>query len=332
VGGLHQLKRGKTSSPLRLHGTIARDIGIGIVSGRLKPGQILTGEIDSSARLAVSRTAYREALRILAAKGLVESRPKVGTKVSEQKNWHLLDPDVVGWTFANEPDWVMLKNLFELRDIVESHAAALAAIRRSDAQLNRMRQALDATPNIQPTVPSPLEFPIPGDYGVYVIDDGKLKELEALPEQVPDKRIAVSTPVTQPSRTSLVNGRTKFVVYRRDLANNAPERVDVRVVAQVARALTFDPKGKPASASVSGAWNIRNITYGFRVRPLPGNAEMLLIQPENTEFVLPPGRYVLVLKNQGYDFTISGKVTDPSQCLERTEAANGIFYSECQKL
>jgi DNA-binding FadR family transcriptional regulator len=143
VGGLRQLKRGKTSSPLRLHGTIARDIGIGIVSGRLKPGQILTGEIDSSARLAVSRTAYREALRILAAKGLVESRPKVGTKVSEQRNWHLLDPDVVGWTFANEPDWVMLKNLFELRDIVESHAAALAAIRRSEAQLKRMRQALD---------------------------------------------------------------------------------------------------------------------------------------------------------------------------------------------
>jgi DNA-binding FadR family transcriptional regulator len=144
VGGLHQLKRGKTSSPLRLHGTIARDIGIGIVSGRFKPGQILSGEIDSSARLAVSRTAYREALRILAAKGLVESRPKVGTKVSEQKNWHLLDPDVVGWTFANEPDWVMLKNLFELRDIVESHAAALAAVRRSEAQLKRMRQAMDA--------------------------------------------------------------------------------------------------------------------------------------------------------------------------------------------
>jgi DNA-binding FadR family transcriptional regulator len=140
---LRQVKRGKTGSPLRLHGTIARDIGIGIVSGRLKPGQILTGEIDSSAKLEVSRTAYREALRILAAKGLVESRPKVGTKVSEQKNWHLMDPDVVGWTFANEPDWVMLKSLFELRDIVESHAAALAAVRRTEAQLKRMREALD---------------------------------------------------------------------------------------------------------------------------------------------------------------------------------------------
>jgi len=44
-----------------------------------------------------------------------------------------------------------------------------------------------------------------------------------------------------------------------------------------------------------------------------------------------PGRYILVLKDQGYDFTIAGKVTDPVQCLERTDAANGEFYSECQK-
>src|SRR6202022_2477462 len=97
-----------------------------------------------------------------------------------------------------------------------------------------VRRALDAPSKLPPSVPSPPEFPIPGDYGVYVLDDGKLKELEALSEQVPDKRIAMSTPVTQPSRTILPNGRTKFVVYRRDLANNAPERVDVRVVAQVA--------------------------------------------------------------------------------------------------
>jgi hypothetical protein len=193
------------------------------------------------------------------------------------------------------------------------------------------RQASDDAPKVQPPAPNPPEFPIPGDYGVYAINEGKLNELDMLSEQIPDKRIAMSTPVTQPSRTTLTNGRAKFVVYRRDLANNAPERVDVRVVARVARALTFDSKGKPTSASVSGAWNIRNITYGFRIRPVLGNAEMLLIQPENAEFVLPAGRYVLVLKNQGYDFTVAGPMTDPSQCLERTEAANGTFYSECQK-
>src|SRR3546814_13130281 len=61
---------------LRIHGTIARDIGIRIVSGRFQPGEVLNGEVEASDRLRVSRTAYREAVRILAAKGLVESRPK----------------------------------------------------------------------------------------------------------------------------------------------------------------------------------------------------------------------------------------------------------------
>ena len=47
---------------------------------------------------------------------------------------------------------------------------------------------------------------------------------------------------------------------------------------------------------------------------------------------LGSGRYVLVLKRQGYDFTVAGKITDPNQCLERTEAANGSFYSPCSKI
>src|SRR5688500_12771828 len=114
---------------LRLHGTIARDLGVLIVSGRYKPGDILNGEVAASDRLHVSRTAYREAVRILAAKGLVESRPKVGTKVSDQERWHLLDPDVLSWIFEFEPDETLLTSLFELRRIVEPQAAALAAIR-----------------------------------------------------------------------------------------------------------------------------------------------------------------------------------------------------------
>ena len=77
------------SGSLRKHGTIARDLGVRIVSGRIQPGSILDGEIEASERLKVSRTAYREAVRILAAKGMVESRPKFGTRVSEAWRWHL---------------------------------------------------------------------------------------------------------------------------------------------------------------------------------------------------------------------------------------------------
>ena len=127
---------------LRIHGTIARDIGVRIVSGQYKPGQLLEGEVVASDQLRVSRGAYREAVRILAAKGLVESRPKVGTRISEPESWHLLDPDVLSWIFEADPDDTLLNNLFELRRIVEPRAAALAAIRRTDEQLETMDRAL----------------------------------------------------------------------------------------------------------------------------------------------------------------------------------------------
>jgi DNA-binding FadR family transcriptional regulator len=129
---------------LRLHGTIARELGIAIVSGRYSPGDLLDGEISSSEQFAVSRTAYREAVRILAAKGLVDARPKVGTRINPKAKWNLLDPDVLTWTFESEPDLDLLNSLFELRNVVESAAAGLAATRRSAEQLKTMRSALKA--------------------------------------------------------------------------------------------------------------------------------------------------------------------------------------------
>jgi DNA-binding FadR family transcriptional regulator len=128
---------------LRLHGAIARDLGVQIVSGRYRPGRILDGEVDASVRLEVSRTAYREAVRILAAKGLVESRPRVGTRVSLPERWHLLDPDVLSWVFEREPEDRLVNGLFELRRIVEPQAAALAAERRTEADLAAMARALE---------------------------------------------------------------------------------------------------------------------------------------------------------------------------------------------
>lgn len=113
------------------------------MSGRFKPGDLLGGEVSASDRLQVSRGAYREAVRILAAKGLVESRPKVGTRVSRPENWHLLDPDVLSWIFEFEPDRKLLVDLFELRNIVEPRAAALAAQRRTERHVADMANALE---------------------------------------------------------------------------------------------------------------------------------------------------------------------------------------------
>ena len=83
--------------------------------------------------------------------------------------------------------------------------------------------------------PGILNIPIPSAYGIYAVTNGKLAEIDVLPIKVPDQRIAISTPISTPSRAHLPIGQLQFVVFRRDLASDAPDRVAVRVVAQVVR-------------------------------------------------------------------------------------------------
>jgi DNA-binding FadR family transcriptional regulator len=128
----------------RLHTAIARDLGIAIAAGKLRPGDTLSGEVASSAQLAVSRTAYREAVRILAAKGMVESRTRTGTRVSARSRWNILDPEVLGWFLQTRPSEAFVRDLFEVRLMVEPPSAALAAERRTEAQLQMMTEALAA--------------------------------------------------------------------------------------------------------------------------------------------------------------------------------------------
>ena len=93
----------------RLRGAIAHYLGTAIVSGRIEPGARLTGEVENAEALNVSRSA----------KGLVASKPKDGTRVLPRSNWNLLDPMVLAWAFAGEPDPQFVRDLFELRALVE---------------------------------------------------------------------------------------------------------------------------------------------------------------------------------------------------------------------
>ncbi|HEX7741440.1 MAG TPA: FadR/GntR family transcriptional regulator [Sphingobium sp.] len=133
---------GTEESSLRIHQAIARDLGTAILMGKHKPGDLFEGEIVAAERLHVSRTAYREAVRILIAKGMLESRPKAGTRVLPRSRWNVLDPEMLAWMFAGEPDRAFIRDLFELRDVIEPAAAELAARRRTDEQLATMEQAL----------------------------------------------------------------------------------------------------------------------------------------------------------------------------------------------
>jgi DNA-binding FadR family transcriptional regulator len=124
-----------------LHGQLVDTIGREIVSGHFAPGQTLdVGALE--AERDVSKTALREALRVLAGKGMVESRQKRGTVVRPSSAWNLLDPDILRWQMRDTaPE--MLVALDEVRAIVEPSGAALAARNRTEADLEALSAALE---------------------------------------------------------------------------------------------------------------------------------------------------------------------------------------------
>lgn len=126
-----------------LHGRLAHELGMQIVAGELAAGSALPTESELSAHYRVSRTALREAMKVLTAKGLMESRPRVGTRVRPRADWHLVDPDVIAWHCEASPNGDFLCDLFEIQLIVEPNAAALAAERRRDGDLRIIETALD---------------------------------------------------------------------------------------------------------------------------------------------------------------------------------------------
>ncbi|RWF40725.1 MAG: FadR family transcriptional regulator, partial [Mesorhizobium sp.] len=104
-----------SSGSTALHATVVEQIGLRIVQGDFLPGEALPNADDSSEMLGVSRTVLREAIKVLAGKGLVESRPKTGTRVRPRSDWNFLDPDVLSWRYAGGVSAEDVRALFELR-------------------------------------------------------------------------------------------------------------------------------------------------------------------------------------------------------------------------
>ena len=171
-------------------------------------------------------------------------------------------------------------------------------------------------------------MPLPTTFGVYALSDGQLQELKAVPGKVPDRRVAISAPITTPSAATVSSGDVKFIVFRPDGSIDA-RGTEVRVVARVSRAMGIDATGKAAMTNAGDSWVIRSMSHPYKVGPIEDQPKMLLLQPEQDTFALTPGRYIVVVRGIGYDFTVAGSVTDPDQCVERINATNGAFYSPC---
>jgi DNA-binding FadR family transcriptional regulator len=133
----------RPSTALRgLHAQTVEALGSRIVLGHYTPGTPLSPD-ELEEEFGISKSVLREALRVLAAKGLIDSRQKRGTVVRPRSSWSLLDADLLRWQ-GGEPDAAFLANLAEVRGIVEPAGARLAAARRTDEDIAALQAAVQA--------------------------------------------------------------------------------------------------------------------------------------------------------------------------------------------
>ncbi len=117
-----------------LHDHIVDALGARIVQGDFCENAVLPTEPALAAELGVGRNALREAVKVLVSKGLVEVRPKTGTRVLARERWNLLDREVLGWMIRSGQQMQHAMGLVEFRLIFEPKASYLAAIRATEEE------------------------------------------------------------------------------------------------------------------------------------------------------------------------------------------------------
>ncbi|AFT87048.1 FadR/GntR family transcriptional regulator [Paraburkholderia phenoliruptrix] len=144
-----------------LHGRVAHLLATAILRGDYAPESILPREAELMDTFGVSRTVLREALRTLTSKGLIESRPRVGTRVRPRHAWNLLDADVLDWYSRVAAPMQFALKLQEMREMIEPYAAGLAAASHSDetfGALSAAHAAMAAARNVDEWVRADLQF------------------------------------------------------------------------------------------------------------------------------------------------------------------------------
>ena len=126
-----------------LHNQVADILAQRIVGGRFQPGDFMPNIDALRDEFNVSRTVLREAIKLLTAKGLVESRPRVGMSVRPRSDWSLMDSDVLIWRVEAGMDRTFLKDLIDARTIIEPGAAELAARNARKNEIRELRGLFD---------------------------------------------------------------------------------------------------------------------------------------------------------------------------------------------
>ncbi|MBF0679858.1 MAG: FadR family transcriptional regulator [Devosia sp.] len=133
-----------TTKPLlkpRVHRHVVKTLAQRILDNEFPPGSVLPSEPELCETFSVSRSAVREAVKVLDSKGMVTTRPRIGTVVRAREEWNLLDPDVLAWSMELHPSAELVLSLIEARQVIEPAAARFAALRATATDIAPLEDA-----------------------------------------------------------------------------------------------------------------------------------------------------------------------------------------------
>lgn len=157
-----------------LHAHVVQSLGSRIVRGELKAGQSFPSEAELGREFNASRPVIREAVKSLAARGLLESRTRTGIRVLPPLYWNLLDIDVLAWRYESMPHHRFFKELFEIRSMIEPPASALAAERASEAEIAAITAAYAAMEAADPATDAAIESDLAFHRGILIASHNEL--------------------------------------------------------------------------------------------------------------------------------------------------------------
>jgi hypothetical protein len=236
----------------------------------------------------------------------------------------------IGLALMGSAVWYFPKNSAPVSRLNQGNSSVTASTSGTPttSMTEQNESATEPIPSSANPVPPKLPYPIPTSFGVYALHNDKLSELDPLPINVPDPRVALSAEITKSSVLEIDDPKPEFILFRRDLLNNAPQKVVLRVVARMARE-TRVVDGKAKVVDIENAWRIRSISRELSVSPVPGQPEMVIARVDDNA-PLEAGRYALVLNKIGYEFTIKGPPKSLDFCLEGFETSNGTVFTQCR--
>lgn len=138
-----------------LHSSVTRELALQVIrADRERQPILFPNEAGLCRQLGVSRSILREAVKVLEDKGMVDVRPRAGTRSRPRAEWNLLDPDILSWQTELEPDAHLLRDLCEVRLAIEPIASGFAALRATAEETDEIRRCLERREERLGTMPA----------------------------------------------------------------------------------------------------------------------------------------------------------------------------------